>query len=382
LNNAETSAAEFKSWLIQTALPRWHTIGWDNVTGGFVEDWHADGKPNPAAIRRLRVQARQIYSFAHAAALGWYPQGLSLALKGFEWLMAKGWSPDAKPGFVHKLNQDGSIADPRRDSYDHMFVLLALSWLWKVSGDARVRSAFERTLDYVDSELTDPGGTLYEGEPRALPRRQNPNMHGFEAMLALHETGIRSDGLKRAKPFLDRFHATFFDASNKVVHEDFGASWQRLPPPVGNRIEPGHCAEWVWLLRRHSLLSGTPAGSTPSGLFAKVKAMALPATGLLPDECATDGSVRRATSRIWTLTEYLKAAIMEAEAGDASARGTVASLLDQLKAAYRDPAPEGGWIDQVYATGQPIRGPIPASILYHLFAAVVEADRVFLQAKA
>jgi mannose/cellobiose epimerase-like protein (N-acyl-D-glucosamine 2-epimerase family) len=92
--------------------------------------------------------------------------------------------------------------------------------------------------------------------------------------------------------------------------------------------------------------------------------------------------VRRATSRIWTLTEYLKAAIMEAEAGDASARGTVASLLDQLKAAYRDPAPEGGWVDQVDATGQPIRGPIPASILYHLVAAVVEADRVFLQAKA
>lgn len=382
MNSAEASATEFKSWLVRMALPRWHATGWDSDTGGFVEEWHADGTPNPPAIRRLRVQARQIYSFAHAAALGWYPEGLPLALKGFDWMMAKGWSPDGKPGFVHTLNPDGSAADLRRDSYDHMFVLLALSWLWKASGNSQVREACERTLAYVDGHLTDPGGTLYESDPPSLPRRQNPNMHGFEAMLAIRETGIRPDGLKRAQLFFNRFHATFFDASNKVVHEDFGASWQRLPPPVGNKVEPGHCAEWVCLLRRYSFLSGTPAGSTPGALFTTAKAMALPTTGLLPDECATDGSVRRATSRIWTMTEYLKAAIMEAEAGDALAHRMVTRLFDQLKTVYLDPAPEGGWIDKVDASGQPIKGPVPASILYHLMAAAVEADRVFLQAKA
>jgi mannose/cellobiose epimerase-like protein (N-acyl-D-glucosamine 2-epimerase family) len=377
VTSARAAVLNLKSWVIQTALPRWHATGWDEKAGGFVEEWHANGEPNPEAIRRLRVQARQIYSFAHAAALGWYPQGLPLALNGFKWMMTKGWSPDGRPGFIHKLNPDGSTADPRRDSYDHMFVLLALSWLWKASADERVREAFEQTLAYVDNALMDGGGTLYEGEPRSLPRRQNPNMHAFEAKLAMHETGIRTDALQRADAYLARFHTTFFDTKNKLVLEDFGADWERLPPPAGDKVEPGHGAEWVWLLRRHGLISQKPAGSIPAALFAQTRTMALPVSGLLPDECSADGTVRRATSRIWTMTEYVKAAVMEAEAGDASARQLAVTLIEQLNKTYLAPAPAGGWIDQIDATGHPIKGPIPASILYHLLAAAVEADRVF-----
>jgi mannose/cellobiose epimerase-like protein (N-acyl-D-glucosamine 2-epimerase family) len=379
LSRARYAADGLKAWAINTALPQWHAKGWDTKAGGFVEEWHSDGSPNPQAIRRLRVQTRQIYSFAHAAHLGWYPQGLTLAMQGFDWLMAMGWAPDGKPGFVHKLSPDGSATDLRRDSYDHMFVLLALSWLWKATGSSDVRRAFDQTLAYVDDHLTDEGGTLFESNPRALPRRQNPNMHGFETMLAMHETGIRSDALDRAAAFLARFNSTFFDPVQHVVREDFGADWERLPSPGGDKVEPGHGAEWVWLLRRHALLSGQAAGSLPVQLYTRAQASALPDTGLLPDETLADGRVIRATSRIWTMTEYVKAAVMEAEAGTLGASDVAARLIDQLLRTYIRPAPSGGWIDQMDATGHRVTGPIPASILYHVLVAAIEADRVFLR---
>jgi hypothetical protein len=61
--------------MIDHSLPLWSTKGWDRATGGFVERLHQDGRADRLAPRRVRVQARQIYCFAKAAKIGWYPQG-------------------------------------------------------------------------------------------------------------------------------------------------------------------------------------------------------------------------------------------------------------------------------------------------------------------
>jgi hypothetical protein len=47
----------------------------------------------PRGPRRVMVQARQIYCFAKAAQIGWYPQGHAIALKGLEYLLAKAKRP-------------------------------------------------------------------------------------------------------------------------------------------------------------------------------------------------------------------------------------------------------------------------------------------------
>src|SRR5580700_10692179 len=107
--------------IIEHSLPLWSREGWDPATGGFVERLDIEGSADRAAPRRVRVQARQIYCFAKAAQIGWYPKGKEIALKGLDYLLSKAKSPDGRPGFVHLLAPDGSTVNLMRDAYDHAF---------------------------------------------------------------------------------------------------------------------------------------------------------------------------------------------------------------------------------------------------------------------
>ena len=118
--------ADLRRWAIEKALPLWASAGYDAKRGGFQERLHPDGTPDLTAPRRLLVQGRQIYSYALAADLGWFPQGKTLATDAAAFMLEKYRSPEG--GFVVSLAPDNSVADGTRDSYVHMFVLLALSW--------------------------------------------------------------------------------------------------------------------------------------------------------------------------------------------------------------------------------------------------------------
>jgi mannose-6-phosphate isomerase len=73
--NPRISSKSSGALLTKHSLPLWSGEGWDPVAGGFVEKLDTEGRADRAAPRRVRVQARQIYCFAKAADLGWYPQG-------------------------------------------------------------------------------------------------------------------------------------------------------------------------------------------------------------------------------------------------------------------------------------------------------------------
>src|SRR5215469_9050210 len=67
--------AELKQRMVDHCLPLWSREGWDATAGGFVDRLHEDGRADRLAPRRVFVQARQIYCFAKAAQMGWYPNG-------------------------------------------------------------------------------------------------------------------------------------------------------------------------------------------------------------------------------------------------------------------------------------------------------------------
>jgi mannose/cellobiose epimerase-like protein (N-acyl-D-glucosamine 2-epimerase family) len=367
---------DLKNWAIQEALPLWATTGWDELRGGFHEKLTLEGKPDLHAIRRLRVQARQIYVYAHAAHLGWYDDGLKVALKGFDYLMDKGHAPDGAPGFVHLLTADGKVENALRDSYDHMFVVLALAWLAKVSGDAQIRGILDQTIAFVDAELTDQNGILFEGKPRSLPRRQNPNMHAFEAQLALYETLTYPGALNRAETLLKHFKQHFVDTKTGMILEFFDEDWSPLPPPKGTSVEPGHLAEWTWLIRRYEALAGKPPSAFASQFLDLAVSTADPITGLLFDEADVTGTIRKKTSRTWPHTEIAKAWLAETEIGREGAREKAVEALQRLHLWYIKGCPRGGWVDQRDAGGKIISDHIPASTFYHFFVAAVEADRL------
>src|SRR3982074_274600 len=156
-------AKVLKTLMIEHSLPLWSREGWDPVAGGFVERLDIEGRADRAVPRRVFVQARQIYCYAKAAQMGWYPDGRAIALKGLEHLFSKAKAPDGKPGFVHTLKPDGTVLDPLRDSYDHAFVLLALASVYALDRDARSRAETDALCHFVDTQLRSPHGGAHQG---------------------------------------------------------------------------------------------------------------------------------------------------------------------------------------------------------------------------
>jgi mannose-6-phosphate isomerase len=369
-------AAHLRHWAIETALPLWSSGGFDRNRGGFQERLNPDGSPDLAAPRRLRVQARQIYVYAHAAALGWFPDARRVMLEGLAFMVEHYRAADGKPGYVSALAPDNTVADSLRDTYDHMFVLLSLTWAAKVSGDAQIRAHLDDALDFIDGHLTARDGSFIEGIPSNYPRRQNPHMHAFEAMLAMHETVAHPRAMARAQQLLTLMTDKFFDSRTETLGEYFTDAWTKIPGADGDCVEPGHQAEWAWLLRKHERLSGLPPAPLASRLLRSALRWSDPKTGLLIDEADRNGAVRRTSRRAWPQTELAKAWIAEAEAGVSGAARKAATALQALTNHYLDRPFVGGWVEQFDAEGRALTVYTPATTFYHIFCAIAEADRV------
>jgi mannose-6-phosphate isomerase len=362
-----------KTQITEHSLPLWYGEGWDPATGGFVEKLDIEGRADRAAPRRVRVQARQIYCFAKAADLGWYPQGREIAMKGLEYLVAKAKSPDGRPGFVHLLDPDGSTMNATRDTYDHAFVLLALSTVYRLSHDAQVRDEIKSLLNYLDADLRSPHGGFVEGFPATFPRRQNPQMHLFEAMIATFDATGDPVFKDRAGELYGLFVANLYDPQRQVLGEYFEEDWSEIEPVS---VEPGHQAEWVWLLRGFERITGCPTARHRSQLLSSALRYRDEVTGCLFDEGDAHGNIRKFSRRCWPQTEIAKAWIAQAEAGEPKAADEAREALARLYRHYLRHPVLGGWYDQFDRDGRSLVDFIPASSFYHILCAIAEAERV------
>lgn len=375
VNAAETDiVATLKALMIDHALPLWATAGWDRQRGGFFERLDKDGSPQLETPRRVLVQARQIYCYAKAAQFDWYPGAKELALNGLDYLLSKARSPDG--GFVHLLAPDGSVADASRDTYDHAFVLLALANVYQLAQDAQVRAEIDTTLRFIDQRLRSPHGGFIEGLPPAMPRRQNPQMHLLEAMVALYDATGDQVFQNRAGDFFGLFVGNLFDQRTQTLGEYFEEDWSRINPVV---VEPGHLAEWTWLLKGFERITGCPTARHRTALMTSLLRFR-DAAGCLVDEVNADGKIVKPSRRCWPQTEFAKAWIAQAESGEAGANEQARAALTLLKTHYLDHPVKGGWYDQFDSDGRSMVDFIPASSFYHVLCAASEAEQV-LQAQ-
>jgi mannose/cellobiose epimerase-like protein (N-acyl-D-glucosamine 2-epimerase family) len=364
---------KLKLHMIDHCLPLWSNEGWDRASGGFVDRLHPDGRADVSAPRRVFVQARQIYCFAKAAQMGWYPEGREIALKGLDHLLTRAKGPDGRPGFVHTLAPDGGVLDPLRDSYDQAFVLLALATAYALDRDAQIRSEIDALLSFLDAQLRSPHGGFLEGLPASLPRRQNPQMHLFEAMIAAFDATHDMAFQQRAGQFFALFLANLYDKQTRVLGEYFEDDWSKIEPVS---VEPGHQAEWVWLLKGFERITGCPTGRHRGELLASALRYRDEATGCLIDEGGTEGRIRRHTRRLWPQSEMAKAWIAQAEAGEVGAADEARAALTRLERHYLRHPVAGGWYDQFDRDGNSLVATIPASSFYHVVCAVAEAEQV------
>lgn len=353
-------------------LPLWGTVGWDARNGGFVEQLRSDGVADADAPRRVLVQARQIYCFGKAAQFGWYPNAKELALRGLEYLLKHAKAPEHEGSYVHSLSPDGSVYDSRVNTYNHAFILLALATVLQLDGDAQIRAEINRTLAFLDTKLKSSDGGYIEELPPVLPRRQNPHMHLFESMIALFDSTGEAVFQNRAGEFFSLLIANLYDPQTQTLSEYFENDWSRINPPV---VEPGHQAEWVWLLKGFERITGCPTARHRNLLMESTLRYALP-NGFLPDEGDTQGAVVRSTRRCWPQTELAKAWIAQVEGGDESARPHAYAALANLERGYLTHSIAGGWYDQFDSSGTSLVETIPASTFYHIFCAISEAKQV------
>ncbi|GGD09528.1 mannose-6-phosphate isomerase [Aquisalinus flavus] len=360
-------------------MPLWAAAG-RNAGGGFLEKLDTQGNPQHDANIRIRVEARQTYVYAHAAALGWYPDGRHVARSGLDFinrhcLLATGFDATGPfPGMGYMLSPQHRIIDDTVDLYSQAFYLLAAAWCHRADPDGPALAMARRACEFLDDRMGSDEGGWIEAIPARLPRRQNPHMHLFEAFMALYQASGDAWYLERADQIYALFRDHFFDAQHGVLLEFFTEDWQ--PDPArGTLIEPGHMVEWCWLLSIYAGLRGLDLGAEMRTLYAQaIERGVNPVTGLMWDELTIAGEVTKPTHRSWSLTEYLKASIALARLGDETAARDIPRLTGLLFSTYLDAAIPGGWHDQYDGDGRVITDAMEASTFYHYLCACAELN--------
>lgn len=363
--------ARFAAWIMTDALPVWATVGRDAPGLGFREHLSLDGTPAQVPYKRLRVQARQIYVYSHAALLG-FPAGLEPAADALRFITAHGARKDG--AWVRTLGRDGGVLDPAADLYDIAFVLFALAWFARATGQQAPLQHARRTVAWVRANMAAPAGGFHNVVPvEPGHRQQNPHMHLLEAALALYEASQDDLFADLAHDLVALFRSHFHDCETGTLGEFYDDALQPAAGEPGDHVEPGHHFEWAWLLDRYARQFGGATEAEARRLydFAEVHGLD-PTRSAVLDVLDRSGRVRRASTRLWPQTEALKAHASMARRGldvDARIEAGIATLFDQ----HLSGCPRGMWGDHFAAVGgAPISAIIPASSLYHLFMAHAE----------
>ena len=358
-----------RNWLFHTALPLWSEEGLDEVHGGAYDGLDFEGRALIDRPKRFRVQARQIYTFAHAYHLGWRP-GLEAMASPLAFIEQHAWREDVG-GWAYSFTRDGQMMDQTADSYEQSFGLLALAWAYKVSGETRLREMATATMDFLDRRLRHPKRGFHEGDPTRGARRANPHMHLFEAAMAWMEL----HGDDRMARLADEMYHLYVDqfCVDGLLREYFNDDLSVIsdqPDPDLLMLEPGHLMEWAYLLRRYKKLTGT---STPTiatlEAFADTFGTSID-TGLVIDHCHVDGvQPEKLTSRLWPQTEYIR---LKLNRSDPREHHKAFDMLERVKLRYLNVngAVSGHWHDMVDGQGGVMSTFSPTSSFYHIMGGI------------
>ncbi|HVZ29771.1 MAG TPA: AGE family epimerase/isomerase [Asticcacaulis sp.] len=366
LRSLEDAKTHARQWLFDYAAPLWASEGICG-DGMFAERLTLDGK-RVDMPRRLRVQARQIYSFCAIGQLGWNGPWREIVTRAVDILLAKGRRSDGL--FVHLFSPEGDVVNQSLDLYDHAFGLFALAHAGHALGRSDLLTIAEDIQAKLDADWWREAGGYWEGELTPCPPyRQNPHMHMLETAYA----NWQASGSEAWRMRLDRlgtlFENKFWDPQSGAVTEYFDDAWNRLDGPDGRIVEPGHCLEWAWLFEvalpsKTHISDGLTCFARQHGVDAE--------RGVAFNEVWLDGRPKDQTARLWPQTERLKAAMARLRrTGDASEMEEAVKAYTGLALYFETPA-RGVWRDRLKADDAWIEEDAPASSFYHIVCALTE----------
>lgn len=349
---------------LKQSYETWARTAWDETAGGFVEQLSMEGEPDRAADRRLRVQARQVYSFSKGASEGWVDETIArtMAERGLDYLFSNGRHPDG--GWVHRLSPSGEVIDGTRDFYDHAFVILGAAACYKAFGIEAARDMGLETLQFLNEQMFDEThGGWVDALPKPEYRRANPHMHLLEASMELAAATGHPEARAVADKVVALFEAKLFRAAEDELIEYFDTDWTPHGAPGHAEIEPGHHYEWATLLAFHQRLTGHDTLSWQRRLITRADKAGLdPRDGFAFNSVTALGRTCNARKRLWPQLEMLRARLIHPGLAPV---GEVERLFDAINARYLDGMPAGTWLDEIDETGKNASRAIPASMLYH-----------------
>ena len=356
-----------RDWL-WTAFETWSNVGWDAERGGFVEQLNMDGTPDADATRRVRVQARQVFSFAKAIEMGWpeVDTASTLVEKGLAYIDEHLRHPEG--GFVHLINPDGSVIDARRDLYDHAFMILAGSAAYQTVGSQLGLKIADDAIAYIDANLKDDEhGGWFESSEFELPRRANPHMHLLEAMMEYHAATGSDAALERAAEIVRLFEIKFFNPATDVMAEFFEKDWSLREPEDQVIWEPGHHYEWATLLAQYGEIGSHDGLSWRRRIIQTAEKIGRNRnTGFALNAATARGETLDPNSRLWHQLERLRALNLHK---GLTQRFSLGIYMEAVFEHYLDRGPRGGWLDEILDDGRSITKAVPASMLYHCVSA-------------
>lgn len=346
-----------RRWLTAQAMPLWSEHGVDPAGLGAWEALTHDGTPIRTRNKRMRIHPRQAQVFAAAARQLATPALAEKARCLFRFGLSRADTGSGRLPTV--TTPDGTAQEYPHELYDLAFFILAAAELTRIDPDRADR------LDDLKPSLNalseDRGWA--ENAARRLPRRQNPHMHLFEAATEAFEVTRDPYWRHVAQKCLSLFQTVFLQPDGQVL-EYFTADW--TPVKDGQTIEPGHIAEWVWLIHRYETVMQTETGIDLCVLF-RALLKGRDQDGLLRDTLCPLAETRR----LWPQTEFLRASLAMTKRGrnlpDAARPDTIAeAIFDQ----YLDTPVAGGWYDKRACKSRAVMSTdMPSSSLYHLYGA-------------
>jgi mannose/cellobiose epimerase-like protein (N-acyl-D-glucosamine 2-epimerase family) len=367
------SAKELSGWLTGGLLPAWIGRAFDPARPGYAEWVRPDGSIIEADRRTTLVTARTLYVFSHAHILG-VPGALEAARHGLSFLLNACRRSDGR--FSHACTAQGEVIDGKSDFYDLAFVVFALAWYARATGETGPLEQAEAVMRFIETELASPAGGFLEDTLGTLPRRQNPHMHLLEACHAMAESSGDKRWLERAEGTVRLMQQRF--AADGTLGEFFDNGWKPFAGEKGRIREPGHHYEWTWLLYHHERLTGSGAArASARQLFAFGERFGGGAAGRpVINEVDPEGAVLNGAALLWPQTEYLKALAARVEfENDTEAAAQLDGHLRLIFERFVD-AGTGLWTNQLDAEGRKVVEPVPVRVLYHLVLALADVCRV------
>jgi len=213
-------------------------------------EWQPVGRQTATLVS----QSRLIYVVATGWELTRDEAYLEAVTKGADFLL-KHFHDAEHGGFFYSVSPDGEVLDNSKDSYGHAFVIFGLSHAARVTGEERFREAALRTWLEMKTRLRDEAGFIKPRTTRDFSQvrganSQNPMMHLFEGLLALHDVTGSDEVFEDAKTLAETIFSKLFQKEDGYLPELFDEQWKPLPADRRGYIELGHQFEWAFLLSR------------------------------------------------------------------------------------------------------------------------------------